>query len=99
MFQLSDEFERLTEFDIHKKFSKKLPVYARNILNGDCTLPKENFDFVKMKTALARRKEEKAYNLLIAFDSNSRRMSLFLVSCYFYMYLTPRKPRCCQCFF
>ena len=71
MFQLSNEFKRLTEFDIHKKFSEKLSVYARNILNVNCTLRKENFDFIKTKSALARGEEEKTCKLLVAFDSNS----------------------------
>ena len=66
MFQLSNEFKRLTEFDIHKKFSEKLSVYARN-----CTLRKENFDFIKTKSAFARGEEEKTCKLLVAFDSNS----------------------------
>ena len=43
----------------------------RNILNVNCTLRKGNFDFIKMKIVLARREEEKACKLLVAFDSNS----------------------------
>ena len=60
LFQLSLEFERLTEFDIHARFEEKLSTYASNILNVKCTVRKEKFAVLKTKISLARREEEKS---------------------------------------
>ena len=64
LFQLSFEFERLTEFDIHARFEEKLSTYASNILNVKCIMRKEKFVLLKTKTSLARREEEKSCKFL-----------------------------------
>ena len=49
LLQLSLEFERLTEFDIHNRFDEKLWTYVSNILNVTCTVRKEKFVVLQTK--------------------------------------------------
>ena len=66
LFQLSLEFERLTEFDIHSRFDEKLSTYASNALHVKCTVRKEKF--AVLQTTLARREEEKSCKFLHLFN-------------------------------
>ena len=60
LFQLSLEFERLTEFDIHSRFEEKISTNASNILNVECTVQKEKLAVLQIKIWLFRREEEKS---------------------------------------
>ena len=68
LFQLSLEFERLTEFDIHSRFDEKLSTYASNILHVKCTVRKEKVAVLQTKISLARREEEKSCKFLHLFN-------------------------------
>ena len=68
LFQLSLEFERLTEFDIHSRFCEKLSTYASNILHVKCSVRKEKFAVLQTKISLARREAEKSCKFLHSFN-------------------------------
>ena len=68
LFQLSLEFERLTEFAIHSRFDEKLSTYASNILHVKCTVRKEKFAVLQTKISLARREAEKSCKFLHSFN-------------------------------
>ena len=53
LFQLSLEFERLTEFDIHSRFDEKLSIYASDIQNVKCTVQKGKFAEDKKKNPVS----------------------------------------------
>ena len=68
LFQLSLEFERLTEFDIHSRFDEKLSTYASDILHVKCTVRKEKFLVLQTKILLARREDEKSCKFPHSFN-------------------------------
>ena len=58
LFQLSLEFERLTEFDTHSRFDDKLSTYASYIPNVKCTAPKEKLAVLQTIIWLVKREEK-----------------------------------------